>query len=689
MKNVSKRILSVVLTLGILLSLSAEALAAVSYLPDVTPEMSDGDFWAALSADPDAVMMTREEIKAQNADTALASGTSVMDLKTAAETFDGVARNKAIKSSATADAEYYFGWTYGPDGKKADWKYYQKMIDNCADPNARKEQKVRYGICVNRTVLQVFPSDNPIWDDPADSDFDYQALTGVRVNEPILIYTTSKDGKYYLARISCCSGWVKASDVAICKDREEWLGAWDIADDEVLVVTGNKVYTDTSNTHPEVSKRMLTLGTKLRCVDPATVTGLVNNRSPYHNYIVELPVRTEKGGYQKALALIPETADVSEGYLPLTQRNVVKIAMANLGDAYGWGGMMDVEDCSGLVRLIYECFGLDVARNGNWQWCMNVAKIDMENMSTEEKCLILDKLPLGATLSFSGHEMMFLGKVDGKYYVYSTASKIADPADDTKILRTRGVMINTLDVKRANGHTWMQDLYRAFVLGYGDASGQDYEMPQYQWYHDGVKFCLKNGIMSSGKGGYFGVNGAVTRGDTALAIWTLAGKPGKGSTEMTFTDVSPDDPAAPAIAFLSGLGVMQGYSEEVFAPQDTLTREQLSMVFRRFVNVQNLYLGAISLDDLSAYSDRAKVSAEARDAMSWMVGSGLLSGNVKNRLAPRETLTRAQLAVILQRYDRLKTTAAEELKQSQATEIPLTDTPAPEPTAEEAVVITP
>ena len=687
MKNVFKRILSLALMLGILVSLSAPAFGTVSYMPDVTPEMSDADFWAALSDNPDAVMMTREEIKAQNADTALASGTSVMDLKTAAETFDGIARNKAIKSSATADAEYYFGWTYGPDGKKADWKYYQKMIDNCADPNARKEQKTRYGICVNRTVLQVFPSDNPIWDDPADSDFDYQALSGIRVNEPILIYTTSKDGKYYLARISCCSGWVKASDVAICKDREEWFGAWDIADDEVLVVTGNKVYTDTSNTHPEVSKRMLSLGTKLRSVNPATVTGLVNNRSPYHNYIVELPVRAKDGSYQKGLALIPETADVSEGYLPLTQRNVVKIAMANLGDAYGWGGMMDVEDCSSLVRLIYECFGLDVARNGNWQWCMNVAKIDMENMSTEEKCLILDKLPLGAALSFSGHEMMYLGKVDGKYYVYSTASKIADPADDTKVLRTRGVMINTLDIKRANGHTWMQDLYRAFVLGYGDASGRDYAMPQYEWYHDGVKFCLKNGIMSSGAGGYFGVNDAVTRADTALAIWTLSGKPGKGSTEMTFTDVSADDPAAPAIAFLSALGVMQGYSEEVFAPQDTLTREQLSMALRRFISVQNLYLGAISLDDLSAYPDRAKVSAEAKDAMSWMVGSGLLSGSTGNRLAPRDAVTRAQLATVLLRYDRLKTIAAEELKRAQV--LPLTDIPALEASTEDAVIVTP
>lgn len=320
---------------------------------------------------------------------------------------------------------------------------------------------------------------------------------------------------------------------------------------------------------------------------------------------------------------------------------------------------------------------------------MNVAKIDMANMSTEEKCLILDKLPLGTALSFSGHEIMYLGKVNGKYYVYSTASKIADPADDTKILRTRGVMINTLDIKRANGHTWMQDLYHAFVLGYGDASGREYEMPQYQWYHDGVAFCLSNGIMSSGNGGYFGVNDAVTRADTALAIWTLAGKPGNGSTEMTFTDVSPDDPAAPAIAFLSNLGVMRGYSEETFAPQDSLTREQVCTVICRFINVQDLYVGAVSLDDLSAYSDRAKVSVDAKEAMSWMVGSGMISGDTGNRLAPKKAVTRAQLATILLRYDHLKTTAAEELKQTQVAELPLTDTPALEVSAEEAVVVTP
>ena len=187
----------------------------------------------------------------------------------------------------------------------------------------------------------------------------------------MLIYTTSRDGKYYLARSRDCSGWIPAEDVALCQNREEWLSAWDIPADKVLVVYGNKEYTDASNSAPDTARRMLTQGTTLELVTGLVSDQLVNNRYPYHNYVVYLPVRREDGSYEKQMALLPETAKVSVGYLPLTMENIAVVALNNLGDAYGWGGMMDVEDCSGLVRTIYSCFGLDIGRNGNWQWNMS------------------------------------------------------------------------------------------------------------------------------------------------------------------------------------------------------------------------------------------------------------------------------------------------------------------------------
>ena len=222
-----KRIAVLVLCMITVLTLALPAAAAeIRYMPDVTADMSHASYWAELYDNADEIILNPEEIKAFNEDTYIASGTMVMDLRTIEDTFDGKARNEMIRSSATADAEYYFGWTYGSDGKEAEWSYYEKMINNCIDPKARTTMPIRYAVAVERTTLHVFPTHEPIWDDPADHDFNYQYLSAVQVNDPLVIYTTSRDGKFYLARSRDCSGWIPAEDVAICKDKTEWESAW-------------------------------------------------------------------------------------------------------------------------------------------------------------------------------------------------------------------------------------------------------------------------------------------------------------------------------------------------------------------------------------------------------------------------------------------------------------------------------
>ena len=640
------------MALVITASLTQPALAAgVSYMPDVTAEMSDASYWANLSENAQEVILTPEEIEAYNRDTELASGTMVMDLKSANETFDGKARNEAIRTSATADAQYYFGWTYGANGKKATWSYYEKMIKNCIDPKAKKEMPVRYGIAVERTILQVFPSENPIWDDPNDPDFNYQALSAVCVNDPLLIYTTSRDGKYYLARSRDCSGWIRAEDVAICADKEEWLSAWDLPSEQLLVVYGNKEYTDQSLSTPETARRMLTQGTALELVTDLAPDTLVGNRSPYHNYVVYLPVRNEDGSYQKMMALIPETADVSVGYLPLTEENIAMVALETLGDAYGWGGMMDVEDCSGMIRTIYSCFGLHIGRNGNWQWNMSMEKIDMTNMSLEEKCLILDELPLGSALCFTGHEMLYLGKVDGKYYVVSTVSSIMSP-DTGSRLRTRDVMINTLDTKRASGQSWLGALNKAFTPGYALLEGKSYDYPDLQWYHDGIAYCLKNSILTAKDvNGTFGIGEGVDRGTLANALWVMAGKPVvEGS--CSFTDIAQDYKYNTAVTWAAQSGVMQGYSESIFAPDDSVTRAQLVTALARLKSLQDVPAEG-SAAGLTSFRDVKTVPAYAQEAFQWACSVGLVTGNEQGYLCPADTATREQLAVILYRYSQL------------------------------------
>ena len=649
----SKRIAALVLCAITVLALTLPAAAAeIKYMPDVTADMAHASYWAKLYDNADEIILSPEEIKAFNEDTYIASGTMVMDLRTVKDTFDGKARNEAIKKSATADAEYYFGWTYGSDGKKAEWFYYEKMINNCIDPKAKTTMPMRYAVAVERTTLHVFPTHEPIWDDPADHDFNYQYLSAVQVNDPLVIYTTSRDGKFYLARSRDCSGWIPAEDVAICKDKAEWESAWVIPEDKVLVVYGNKEYTDESYTAPETARRMLGQGTRLELVTDLEPDQLVNNRYPYHNYVVYLPVRDEDGRYEKKMALLPETAKVSVGFLPLTMENIAMVALQNLGDAYGWGGMMDVEDCSGLIRTIYACFGLEIGRNGNWQWKMNMEKIDMANMSIEEKLLILDELPLGAALCFSGHEMMYLGKENGKYYVISTVSSIMSP-DTGKRLRTRDVMINTLDVKRANGQSWLQALNMAFMPCYAKLEGKTYDFPEVQWYRDGVGYVLKNGLIANYENGYFEPNGKTSRGVAINALWQLDGKK-TVTAEEKFADVSTDNKYFNAVRWADENGIASGYTDEFFGVEDDLTREQMVTILWRYAKYKGYDVSVGENTNILSYGDAFEISEYAIPAMQWACGSGVLAGQSSAGgmvLNPADNTTRAQLSVVLMRFD--------------------------------------
>ena len=184
--------------------------------------------------------------------------------------------------------------------------------------------------------------------------------------------------------------------------------------------------------------------------------------STYNNYVVYLPVRNESGFYEKSPALISQRKPVYEGYLPLTKENIANIAFRKLGDVYGWGGMLSSDDCSQYVMDVYRCFGLNLARNTNWQCAMPMEKYNIASYNEKKKEALLDKLPLGAILFFPGHEMIYLGKVRKRYYVIDSVSSIIQPGAN-KVQRVRGVIINHLDIKRRSGNKWIEDLDTAIV----------------------------------------------------------------------------------------------------------------------------------------------------------------------------------------------------------------------------------
>ena len=436
---------------------------AVSYLPNVTSAMSNAAYWSDKQQDPEAPLADRALIDQLNQAGIDADGTMLQPLKDAAERFYTAEEQQRLKDAAAAEMEAVFiGQVYDENDELFTREYADQILDNYPTGGQAPDLASGYAIVTTHTTMRCYPTDRALMYTLGDYDDDNLYLSALRVNEPLLIRAQSADGKFLLCISSCMSAsWVPAKDVAICKDRAEWLAAWDIPAGKELVVCGYKVRTEQTRVTPHVANRMLYMGTVLERVDGEDPTELVGTRSAYNNHVCYLPVRNEDGTYSKELALIAESENVSEGYLELTKANIAKVALRALGQMYGWGGMLEANDCSGYVRDVYKCFGLELARNTTWQMNLPVRSYDLSGLDDAHKAAAIAQMPLGTVLFWGGHEMLYLGQEGGNLYVISATGSIGNLFADAGTTQIKGVVINTLDMVRGNRNTWLHTITKA------------------------------------------------------------------------------------------------------------------------------------------------------------------------------------------------------------------------------------
>ena len=168
------------------------------------------------------------------------------------------------------------------------------------------------------------------------------------------------------------------------------------------------------------------------------------------------------------------------------------------------------------------------------------------------------------------------------------------------------------------------------------------------WYYEGVRYAYENGLMSGTGEGTFSPDLPTSRGMLVTILYRLAGSPAAGSA--SFTDVAKGQWYADGVAWASANGVVSGYPDGSFRPNDTITREQMATILYQYARIQGKLDD--SRADLSIFSDLDSLSAYAKEPMSWAVAQGLFSGVSADTLAPGGSTTRAQAAVILTAFSK-------------------------------------
>ena len=167
------------------------------------------------------------------------------------------------------------------------------------------------------------------------------------------------------------------------------------------------------------------------------------------------------------------------------------------------------------------------------------------------------------------------------------------------------------------------------------------------WYEEAVRYAYFHNIMEGMSETEFAPATALTRAMAVQVLYNLEGQP-VVSESSTFPDLVYEW-YKPAIAWAESTGVVDGYEDGTFQPDQPVTRQEFAQMLYNYAKYKGHDLTAEG--DLSAFPDGDSVQEWALSAMSWANGNGLINGHDDGTLEPGGTTTRAQAASILMRFD--------------------------------------
>ena len=141
----------------------------------------------------------------------------------------------------------------------------------------------------------------------------------------------------------------------------------------------------------------------------------------------------------------------------------------------------------------------------------------------------------------------------------------------------------------------------------------------------------------------FSPDETMSRAMLATVLYRLEGQPEKEAMSA-YSDVSDGAWYADSVAWAVENGIVNGYGDGQFGPNDSVTREQFVVMLWRYVGSPRA--GRRDLD----FADAEQVSGYAREALCWAVENGVLKGSGKGRLVPGGTATRAEAAQMLKNF---------------------------------------
>lgn len=421
----------------------------------VSAEQLDATYWIRRDAQAQRLILDAQAIAAQNARLA-AQDASVHELESLPDSLPQAQVAQWLAGVSVRPSK--------PLYDEHDAQLAPAAIDavvNAAAVDAVPPQVPRrLGLVVARADLRAFPTRQRVFSTPGNHDIDRWQESALFPGTPVTILHESRDGAWWFVLSPLYAAWIEKKYVAEGEAAAVFAYA---RKTPFLVVSGSRARTVYTPERPEISELALEMGVRVPLLADWPAQQPVNGQHPYTSHVIELPLRDAAGRLQFVPALLPRTADVAPGYLPLTTANLLQQSFKFLGERYGWGHSYAARDCSGYVSEVYRSFGVTLPRNTRdmgTSAALNRVSVDAQTSHAARLALLRETRP-GDLVFIPGHVMMIIGHKDGEPYVIHDTTGISyhDASGTTVRADLNAVAVTPLTPLLAGDSTYVDRIY--------------------------------------------------------------------------------------------------------------------------------------------------------------------------------------------------------------------------------------
>ncbi len=171
------------------------------------------------------------------------------------------------------------------------------------------------------------------------------------------------------------------------------------------------------------------------------------------------------------------------------------------------------------------------------------------------------------------------------------------------------------------------------------------------WAKDDIMTLVNKGIIDGVTATEFKPDEKITRAQFAKLLSTALNVKINQNTNVSFNDVPAGSWYHDYVTAAVNAGLITGYSDNIFAPDENINREQMAVIISRALKMYSSKDLSHSITEqvLNKFNDKENISSWAGNEIYLAVSCGIVSGINENTFAPQMTATRAQAAVMVLR----------------------------------------